>query len=78
MRFRSMLTGKLLLLTSLAGVLLLQQGIFWLDHHLAIRRQQNLLIEQLAIEPAALFYTELATALAAEKTVRQQLQQPTE
>ena len=65
--------GYLLVSGCLVLLLLLRQGLFWLDNNLDIRRQQAALIEQQALEPAALFYTELEAALAAEKRVRRLL-----
>lgn len=62
--------GILLCITAL---LLLRQGIAWVDGHLDIRRQQAGIIRARDIDPAALFYTESALALAAEKEVRASL-----
>ena len=58
----------------MAGVLVLQQGLHWLDSHLDTRVVQRGLIETQEIEPAALFYSELATARRAESRVRSALQ----
>ena len=55
---------------------LLRQGLLWLDSNLDIRTQQAALIEQHALDPAALFYTELEAALAAEKRVRSLVHAP--
>lgn len=54
-----------------AVLLVLQQGLQWLDEHLDTRRAQRELIEAHDIEPAALFYTELAVAREGSGRVRQ-------
>jgi len=53
------------------ALLVLQQGLAWLDGHLETRRAQRELIEQHDIEPAALFYTELAAAREGSGRVRE-------
>lgn len=58
----------------LAGMLCLQQVLQWLDTHLETRLVQRTLIDSQDIEPAALFYTELAQAYHAEHHVRRALQ----
>lgn len=57
-----------------AGVLLLQQGLHWLDSRLDTRGAQRGLIEAQGIEPAALFYSELPAAHLAEHRVRAALE----
>jgi hypothetical protein len=48
-----------------ASLLLLQHTLAWLDRHSELRRQQNALLLQHDITPAALFYTEIPVALQA-------------
>jgi hypothetical protein len=54
----------------LLALLVLQQGLAWLDDQLETRRAQRELIEQHDIEPAALFYTELAAAREGSSRIR--------
>jgi len=61
------------LVLSLAGLVILQQGIAFGHNNSALMGRQAALIEQEDIDPAALFYTESPLALKAEKTVRNKI-----
>lgn len=56
-----------------AGLVLLRAGIAELRQESPVMQAQRLLILERGIDPAALFYTELPLALAAEKEVRRRL-----
>lgn len=56
------------------GVLLLRQGIVFVDAHIGMRDEQRAAIEQHGVDPRALFYAESKVALAAEKEFRRKLE----
>lgn len=62
--------SRLLWCAALA-LLVLRQGLAWLDDQLETRQAQRELIEHHDIEPAALFYTELAAAREGSGRVRE-------
>lgn len=57
----------------LAGLVVLQQGIAFGSSRGGQFQEQRRIIESRGIDPGALFYTESALALEAEKTVRRQV-----
>ena len=62
---------RMLIVTVFVGsLLLLRASILWIDMHLDLRHEQKALITAQDIDPAALFYTEIPAARAAEKRVR--------
>ena len=63
----------LLLTGLLCALLCLRQGLALLDAALPLRQQQQHLMQQHNIEPAALFYTEVDAALTGSRRIRQQL-----
>ena len=56
------------------GVLLLRQGIVFVDAHVGMRSEQRAQVEQHGVDPRALFYAESKVALAAEKEFRKKLE----
>lgn len=64
------ISGLLLFVTALA---LLRSSILLLDATVAVRAEHSALVHHHDIDPAALFYTDSAQALAAEKQVRSRI-----
>ena len=56
------------------ALVLLRQGIAFVDDHVDARREQAAAVEAHDIDPRALFYAESEVALAAEKRFRRQLE----
>lgn len=57
-----------------AGIVLLRQGIVFVDAHVGVRSEQRAAVEQHGVDPRALFYAESRVALAAEKEFRRRLE----
>lgn len=56
-----------------AGVVLLRQGIVFVDAYVGVRGEQRAAVEEHGVDPRALFYAESKIALAAEKEFRRKL-----
>lgn len=72
MRYRKMTA----LLAFVAAVVLLRQGLLWIDGNSELRKEHRATLENYDVEPAAMFYTEVSATRAAELAVRSRLEQP--